>query len=501
MAENRENFIFISYSHKDSDFVIPVIGELKRCGFNVWYDSGIEAGSEWTEFIAEKIEESAVVLVMFSKNALESHNCRREINFAIEEKKKMLVSYIEDVKLSPGMRMQLNVLHALHFSNFNSKEEFMDSLVDSKILAPCKVFEEKKEPPKAEPVHIENRNEQNMQEDSYDNWQSDCLKSAKSNEVNEEILWTEILAAVKKAEEDRNKARSAVVNAIRRYNKGENKKIVTRYDGIPLVDFAKATEKTAEEFRLNTEDIVGFFDVENSQFIFTDTTLYWRQDNGNETCTFKYSDVSSMRHCEKYTPILLHDGTATALWKNNCFDVDRLVGFVLHEQYRCGIKDEKIKKNAVATAAVKANEQIYKEWYIPGGDSAIFRFSPNISPREKKVFTAAIGDEGFIEGLIAHTYKFSAAVATEKVSAVLKNRKLIKQGKFAEGFWLGKKEMYCIAYGKHYRFKYDNIDWAGTVGEELIIMLRDSKEKVRICCGKEAAAIVYHFLFNLMASK
>ena len=222
MAENREKFIFISYSHKDSDFVIPVIGELKRCGFNVWYDSGIEAGSEWTEFIAEKIEESAVVLVMLSKSALESHNCRREINFAIEEKKEMLVSYIEDVKLSAGMRMQLNVLQALHFSNFNSKEEFMDSLVNSRILAPCKVFEEKKEPPKAEPVHIENRNEQTVQEDSYDNWQSDCLKSAKSNEVNEEILRTEILAAVKKADEDRNKARSAVVNAIRRYNKGEN---------------------------------------------------------------------------------------------------------------------------------------------------------------------------------------------------------------------------------------------------------------------------------------
>lgn len=177
MAENREKFIFISYSHKDSDFVIPVIGELKRCGFNVWYDSGIEAGSEWTEFIAEKIEESAVVLVMLSKSALESHNCRREINFAIEEKKEMLVSYIEDVKLSAGMRMQLNVLHALHFSNFNSKEEFMDSLVNSRILAPCKVFEEKKEPPKAEPVHIENRNEQTVQEDSYEAVQQYALKT------------------------------------------------------------------------------------------------------------------------------------------------------------------------------------------------------------------------------------------------------------------------------------------------------------------------------------
>ena len=187
MAENRENFIFISYSHKDSDFVIPVIGELKRCGFNVWYDSGIEAGSEWTEYIAEKIEESAVVLVMLSKSALESHNCRREINFAIEEKKEMLVSYIEDVKPSAGMRMQLNVLHALHFSNFNSKEEFMDSLVNSRILAPCKVFEEKKEPPKAEPVHIENRNEQNMQEDSYETVQQYDLKTdIKHTEISQE---------------------------------------------------------------------------------------------------------------------------------------------------------------------------------------------------------------------------------------------------------------------------------------------------------------------------
>lgn len=211
MAENREKFIFISYSHKDSDFVIPVIGELKRCGFNVWYDSGIEAGSEWTEFIAEKIEESAVVLVMLSKSALESHNCRREINFAIEEKKEMLVSYIEDVKLSPGMRMQLNVLHALHFSNFNSKEEFMDSLVNSRILAPCKVFEEKKEPPKAEPVHIENRNEQTVQEDSYETVQQYALKTDINHSENSQEIPEKFKEAEKNEEKVEKSAQSVEI--------------------------------------------------------------------------------------------------------------------------------------------------------------------------------------------------------------------------------------------------------------------------------------------------
>jgi hypothetical protein len=50
--EGSEPYIFISYSHKNKDVVLPVIEALQNSGYNVWFDIGIEAGSEWPEYIA-----------------------------------------------------------------------------------------------------------------------------------------------------------------------------------------------------------------------------------------------------------------------------------------------------------------------------------------------------------------------------------------------------------------------------------------------------------------
>ncbi|MBO4839226.1 MAG: toll/interleukin-1 receptor domain-containing protein [Lachnospiraceae bacterium] len=44
--EGGRPYIFISYAHKDCDKVIPVLEDLNRRGYRVWYDDGIEPGSE-----------------------------------------------------------------------------------------------------------------------------------------------------------------------------------------------------------------------------------------------------------------------------------------------------------------------------------------------------------------------------------------------------------------------------------------------------------------------
>lgn len=134
---NNDNYVFISYAHKDSEKVIPIINSLKERGFNVWYDSGIEAGTEWPEYIAEKLMGSEVVIAFISENSVNSPNCRREINFAIEINKELLVIYLEDLKLTPGMRMQLNSLQAMFRSRSKNTEDFIDALSRSAILQSC----------------------------------------------------------------------------------------------------------------------------------------------------------------------------------------------------------------------------------------------------------------------------------------------------------------------------------------------------------------------------
>lgn len=135
--EGREPYIFISYAHKDSGAVLPIIEALQARGYRVWFDAGIEMGTEWPDFIADRLCDSTVVLAFITKAAVESHNCRREINFAIAEKKEMLVAFLEDFALPRGMKMQLGVLQAIFRTRFGSDAAFLDELCKAKVLQTC----------------------------------------------------------------------------------------------------------------------------------------------------------------------------------------------------------------------------------------------------------------------------------------------------------------------------------------------------------------------------
>ena len=134
----KDPYIFVSYSHKDNDIVVPIIRYLQELSFRVWYDAGIEAGTEWPEYIAEYLYNSDCVLCFISKNSLDSHNCRREINFAIDNRKQMLIVYLEEVELSLGMQMQLNTIQAMYKYRHGNNKSFIKSLTDSRLLSSCR---------------------------------------------------------------------------------------------------------------------------------------------------------------------------------------------------------------------------------------------------------------------------------------------------------------------------------------------------------------------------
>lgn len=136
--EGTEPYIFVSYSHNDSDRVLPIISALQERGFRVWYDAGIEAGTEWPEYIAEHLDGCSTFLAFLSKHAIDSHNCRREINFAIELRKDPLVIHLEDTQMSLGMRMQLSTLQAMFRNRHSTQDSFLDELCRNRLLAPCR---------------------------------------------------------------------------------------------------------------------------------------------------------------------------------------------------------------------------------------------------------------------------------------------------------------------------------------------------------------------------
>ncbi|MBR5773715.1 MAG: toll/interleukin-1 receptor domain-containing protein [Clostridia bacterium] len=136
--KDNGNFIFISYSHKDSQKVMPIIELLTRNDFQVWYDAGIEAGTEWPYYIEEQLKKSRVVLVFMTPNTIESKNCRNEINFALNLDKEILIVYLEETELLRGMNLQLNSTQSLHKNRHTSNESFVNELINARILQCCR---------------------------------------------------------------------------------------------------------------------------------------------------------------------------------------------------------------------------------------------------------------------------------------------------------------------------------------------------------------------------
>ena len=131
-------YVFISYAHKDADVVIPCIEAMKRQNINVWYDEGIQAGSEWPEYIAEKVVSCTKFVLFISRAYLESQNCKRELNFAISKKKDLLSVFIEDVNLSPGVEMQLGTYQSIFKNRFPNDAVFHNSLSSEQWFNSCR---------------------------------------------------------------------------------------------------------------------------------------------------------------------------------------------------------------------------------------------------------------------------------------------------------------------------------------------------------------------------
>lgn len=99
--EGDQPYIFISYSHIDRPEVIKIIRLLQGKRYRVWYDEGIDPGTEWDENIAEHIEKCEFFLAMISANYINSLNCKDEIKYARDLGKSQTLVYLEETQL-PG---------------------------------------------------------------------------------------------------------------------------------------------------------------------------------------------------------------------------------------------------------------------------------------------------------------------------------------------------------------------------------------------------------------
>jgi PKD repeat protein len=110
MKENRVTQIFISYSRKDLKFVEGLASDLKKAGFEVWYDFlRLRGGERWRIEIQNALKASQCVITVLSPDSVASEWVEREFLFASSLKRRIIPLLLRECKL-PLNYLDLNYI-------------------------------------------------------------------------------------------------------------------------------------------------------------------------------------------------------------------------------------------------------------------------------------------------------------------------------------------------------------------------------------------------------
>jgi hypothetical protein len=82
--------VFISYSHKDSNYAYKIADELARYHIEAWIDGRIDYGTQWPRVIENNLDDCPVFIILLSTNSKNSDWVLNELIYA-QGKKKMIV--------------------------------------------------------------------------------------------------------------------------------------------------------------------------------------------------------------------------------------------------------------------------------------------------------------------------------------------------------------------------------------------------------------------------
>jgi hypothetical protein len=105
--------VFISYSHQDAHFVNRLAAHLTLAKVHVWVDTWeLHVGDSLISKVQQAIQESSALIVVLSRNSVESEWCKRELNAGLMrelEEKRVVVfpALLEDCQIPLFLREKL----------------------------------------------------------------------------------------------------------------------------------------------------------------------------------------------------------------------------------------------------------------------------------------------------------------------------------------------------------------------------------------------------------
>ena len=121
--------VFVSYSVKDKTTADAICASLEANGIRVWIaPRDVMPGSDWGESIIDAIEQSRVMILVFSANSNASPQIKREIERAVNKGVTVVPFRIDDILPSKTLEYFISTQHWLDAFT-PPLEKHLDSLV------------------------------------------------------------------------------------------------------------------------------------------------------------------------------------------------------------------------------------------------------------------------------------------------------------------------------------------------------------------------------------
>lgn len=143
---NQDDYVFISYSRRDREFVEKLSSDLRKRGISVWIDTeNIQAGTNWQSEIERGLGNASALIFVISPNSTKSKWMIEELTATIQLHKIVLPVIIRDVdvnELPPLIRqIQWADFRASYADGFSSLIKGLESI--SRSPTPLKALEKK----------------------------------------------------------------------------------------------------------------------------------------------------------------------------------------------------------------------------------------------------------------------------------------------------------------------------------------------------------------------
>ena len=131
IEKDNESYIYVSYSDSDEQSVIEIVNDLRAAGHSVYFDREARGDSEAE---ARAISGASAVIACISEAYISSSQCRKELTYLQDKNKNMVTVYIDRVKLSDGMAMQLMLNQAIYKSKYTTRDSFNEALLSAPMI-------------------------------------------------------------------------------------------------------------------------------------------------------------------------------------------------------------------------------------------------------------------------------------------------------------------------------------------------------------------------------